>query len=193
MKVVAINGSARKDGNTAILLNTVLEEIKKEGMETELIQLAGKPPAGCRACYKCFQNKDRRCAVKGDVLNDLLEKMEKADGILLGSPTYFSDVTAGMRSLIERAGFVARANDFMLRRKVGAAVVAVRRAGAIPAFNSINLFLHYMQMVMPGSSYWSLGIGRDPGDVLKDEEGLSTMRTLGQNMAWLMKKLSAGK
>jgi multimeric flavodoxin WrbA len=189
MKVVALNGSARKDGNTAILLNLVLDELKKEGIETELIQLAKQPITGCRACGKCFQNKDRRCAVKKDILNDLIAKMENAEGILLGSPTYFSDVSAGMRAFIERCGYVARANDYMFKRKVGASVVAVRRAGAISAFNSMNLFLHYMQMVMPGASYWSLGIGRDPGDVLKDEEGIQTMKILGQNMAWLLKKL----
>jgi multimeric flavodoxin WrbA len=193
MKVVAINGSARKDGNTAILLNLVLAELKKERIQTELIQLAGNSIAGCRACYKCFKNKDRRCAVKKDILNDLLTKIDEADGILLGSPTYFSDVSSGMRAFIERCGFVARANDYMYKRKVGASVVAVRRAGAIPAFNSMNLFLHYMQMVMPGASYWSIGIGRDPGDVLKDEEGVQTMKTLGENMAWLLKKLHSKK
>jgi multimeric flavodoxin WrbA len=193
MKVVAINGSARKDGNTAILLNLVLDELKKERIQTELIQLAGHSIPGCRACYKCFKNKDRRCAVKKDILNDLLTKIDEADGILLGSPTYFSDVSAGMRAFIERCGFVARANDYMYKRKVGASVVAVRRAGAISAFNSMNLFLHYMQMVMPGASYWSIGIGRDPGDVLKDEEGVQTMKTLGENMAWLLKKLHSKK
>jgi multimeric flavodoxin WrbA len=193
MKVVAINGSARKDGNTSILLNLVLDELKKERIQTELIQLAGNSIPGCRACYKCFKNKDRRCAVKKDILNDLLTKIDEADGILLGSPTYFSDVSAGMRAFIERCGFVARANDYMYKRKVGASVVAVRRAGAIPAFNSMNLFLHYMQMVMPGASYWSIGIGRDPGDVLKDEEGVQTMKTLGENMAWLLKKLHSKK
>lgn len=193
MKVVALNGSARKDGNTAILLNLVLDELKEERINTELIQIAGHSISGCRACYKCFENKDRRCAVKKDMLNGVLAEMEGADGILLGSPTYFSDVSSGMRAFIERCGFVARANDYMFKRKVGASVVAVRRAGAIPAFNSMNLFLHYMQMVMPGSSYWSIGIGRDPGDVLKDEEGVQTMQTLGQNMAWLLKKLYAKK
>jgi multimeric flavodoxin WrbA len=189
MKVVAFNASARKNGNTAILLNTVMEELKTEGIRTELVQLAGKPLQGCRACYKCFAKKNRRCVVTKDILNDCIAKMEEADGILLGSPTYFSDVSASMRALIERAGFVGRANDYMLKRKVGAAVVAVRRAGGIQAFDSINLFLHYMQMVMPGSSYWSIGVGRDPGDVLKDAEGIQTMQTLGRNMAWLLKKL----
>lgn len=189
MKVLAVNGSARKDGNTAILINLVLDELKKEKIDTELVQMGGHNLAGCRACYSCFKNRDRRCAVKKDMLNEILEKLDSSDGLLLGSPTYFSDVSSNMRSFIERCGFVARANDYMYRRKVGAAVVAVRRAGAVPAFSSMNLFLHYMQMVMPGASYWSLGVGRDPGEVLKDEEGVQTMKSLGQNMAWLMKKL----
>ena len=193
MKVVALNGSARKDGNTAMLIQVVFEELKKEGIETELIQMAGKNIQGCLACYKCFKNKDRRCSVDKDILNDIMATMEKAEGILLGSPTYFSDVTSGMRAFIERCGFVARANDYMFKGKVGAAVVAVRRAGSIQAFTSMNLFLHYMQMFMPGSSYWNIGIGRDPGDVMKDEEGIQTMKTLGQNMAWLLKKLHSSQ
>jgi multimeric flavodoxin WrbA len=193
MKVVALNGSARKDGNTAMLIHVVFEELKKEGIETELIQMAGKNIQGCLACYKCFKNKDRRCSVDKDILNDIMARMEKAEGILLGSPTYFSDVTSGMRAFIERCGFVARANDYMFKGKVGAAVVAVRRAGSIQAFTSMNLFLHYMQMFMPGSSYWNIGIGRDPGDVMKDEEGIQTMKTLGQNMAWLLKKLHSSQ
>jgi multimeric flavodoxin WrbA len=190
MKVIALNASARKNGNTAILLNTVLDELKKEGIETELIQTGGKTIHGCRACYKCFENADKHCVLKSDMLNDMMDKMVAADGILLGSPTYFSDVTANMRAFIERCGLVALANNFMLKHKVGASVVAVRRAGAISAFSSMNLFLHYMQMVMPGASYWSLGMGRDIGDVLQDEEGMQTMKTLGQNMAWLLKKVA---
>ncbi|HOH74136.1 MAG TPA: flavodoxin family protein [Syntrophales bacterium] len=189
MKVVALNGSARKNGNTAILLNTVLEELQREGMETELIQMAGSALPGCRACYKCFKNKNRHCSVETDMLNEVIDKMLAAEGILLGSPTYFSDVSANMRAFIERCGFVARANDYMFKRKVGAAVVAVRRAGAIPAFSGMNLFLHYMQMIMPGSSYWSMALGRDIGDVRKDEEGMQIMRDLGRNMAWLMKQI----
>jgi multimeric flavodoxin WrbA len=127
--------------------------------------------------------------VKKDMINECLDKMVAADGVLLGSPTYFSDVSASMRAFIERCGFVSRANDYLLKRKVGAGVIAVRRAGAIPAFSSLNLFLMYMQMVVPGSSYWNLGIGRDIGDVLNDAEGMQTMATLGQNMAWVLKKL----
>jgi len=189
MKVVAINGSARKNGNTATLLNVVLEELKKEGIKTELLQMAGQNLQGCLACYKCFKNKDGRCVNDKDKMNEYIAKMREADGVLLGSPTYFSDVTSNMRALIERCGFVGRANDYILKRKVGSSVVAVRRAGAIPAFSSMNLFLHYMQMILPGSSYWNIGIGRDPGDVLKDAEGIQTMKTLGANMAWLLKKL----
>ena len=189
MKVIAFNGSARKDGNTAVLLNTVLEEIRKEGIETELYQLAGKKIQGCIACMKCMKNRDRRCAVDGDIVNECISKMIEADGILLGSPTYFADVSAATRALIERAGYVARANDYMLKRKVGAGVIAVRRGGAIHAFNSLNLFFFYQQIINPGSSYWAFGIGREPGEVLGDAEGMQTMKTLGQNLAWLLKKL----
>jgi len=191
MKVIAFNGSARKDGNTAILLNAVLDEIRKEGIGTELFQLAGKKIQGCIACYKCMKNKDKRCAVTKDIVNECIEKMIEADGILLGSPTYFADVSAATRALIERAGYVARANDYMFKRKVGAGVIAVRRGGAIHAFNSLNLFFFYQQIINPGSSYWAFGVGRDPGEVLNDAEGMQTMKTLGQNMAWLLKKVRA--
>ena len=190
MKVVAFNGSARKKGNTTILLNLVLDELKKKKIETELIQLAGKPLQGCIACYKCFQNKDKRCAVKKDALNEYLQKMIEAGGILLGSPTYFADISAGMKALIERCGMVSRANGDLFKRKVGAGVVAVRRAGAIHAFSSLNHFFLIGQMIVPGSSYWNVAIGREPGEVNNDQEGIQTMKTLGQNMAWLMKRLS---
>jgi multimeric flavodoxin WrbA len=190
MKVVAFNGSARKDGNTAILVNTVFKELKKAGIKTELVQLAGKKIRGCTACGKCFTNQDKRCAVKGDILNDCIEKMLEADGIILASPTYFSDVSTEMKALIDRAGFVAKANQDMFRRKVGAAVVAVRRAGAIHAFDTMNHFFFISQMVVPGSSYWNIGLGLAPGDVKADEEAIMTMKTLAANMAWLLKKIN---
>lgn len=189
MKVFAINASARKDGNTAILINHVFGELQKEGIETELFQLADKKIQGCMACYKCFQNKDQRCSVNKDILNKCIEKMLDADGIILGSPTYFANVSTEMKALIDRAGFVAKANDNMFKRKVGAAVVAVRRAGSIHVFNSINHFFFINEMIVPGSSYWNLGVGRDIGAVEKDEEGISTMKVLGKNMAWVLKKL----
>jgi multimeric flavodoxin WrbA len=191
MARLTFNGSARKNGNTSILLNAVLGELQSEGIETELIQMAGKPVQGCMACYRCFNNKDMKCAVDNDAMNEYIEKMRSADGILLGSPTYFSDVSAAMKALIERSGLVSRANGEMFRRKVGAGVVAVRRAGAIHTFNSLNAFFLIAQMIVPGSSYWNVGIGLEPGDTEKDSEGLETMRTLGQNTAWLLKRVHA--
>jgi multimeric flavodoxin WrbA len=189
MKVIAFNGSARKDGNTAILVRHVFRELETAGIETELIQLAGSRIHGCIACMKCFENKDQRCSVKDDNVNDCIEKMLEADGIILGSPTYFANVSTEMKALIDRAGMVSRANNDMLSRKVGAAVVAARRAGAIHVFNSINHFFFIGQMIVPGSSYWNIGMGREKGEVEKDEEGVQTMENLGRNMAWLLKKL----
>ena len=191
MKVVAFNGSARKGANTAILVKYVLGELEKEGIETELVELAGRPIRGCAACYQCFDRKNRRCSVEDDVVNECIVKMLAADGILLASPTYFADVSAALKALIERAGMTARANDDMFRRKVGAAVVAVRRAGAIHAFDSINHFFLIGQMIIPGSVYWNVGIGREKGEVEDDDEGIRTMKVLGQNMAWLLKKIQA--
>ena len=191
MKVVAFNGSARKDGNTAILVRQVFCELEKEGIDTELVQLAGQTIGGCTACGQCFKKKNRRCVVDDDIANQCLEKMVEADGIILASPTYFADVSTELKALIDRAGFVARANDDMLRRKIGAAVVAVRRAGSIHAFDTINHFFLIGQMVIPGSIYWNMGFGLAKGDVKQDEEGLKTMQVLGQNMAWLLKKTSA--
>lgn len=189
MKVIAFNGSARKDGNTAILLNYVMGELKAQGIETELFQLAGKEIHGCRACYKCMDNKNRHCAFDNDILNECMDKMLEADGVLLGSPTYFTDVSTEMKALIDRAGLVSGANDNLLKRKVGAAVVAVRRAGSIHAFDTINHFFLITQMIVPGSRYWNMGIGRKKGEVEKDEEGIRIMKVLGQNMAWLLKKI----
>jgi len=189
MKIVAFNGSARKDGNTAILINYVFKELYKQGIETELLQLAGKKIRGCKACYKCFENKDQQCSFKNDILNECMAKMIEADGIILGSPTYFTDVSTEMKALIDRAGFVARANGDMLKRKLGAAVVAARRAGSIHAFDTLNHFFLIAQMIIPGSNYWNIGFGRNTGEVEKDEEGILIMKTLGQNMAWLLKKL----
>jgi len=189
MKVVGFNGSPRGGGNTAQLLEVVLGELQQAGIETELVELAGTHPQGCIACNQCRERKDGRCAVDSDPMNEWIEKMRAADGVLLGSPTYFADVTPELKALIDRAGYVARANDEMFRRKVGAAVVAVRRAGSIHAFDTINHFFLICQMIVPGSSYWNLGIGRGPGDVQQDEEGLTTMRTLGRNMAWVLERV----
>ena len=191
MKVVAFNGSARKDGNTSMLVNYVFAELEKEGIETELVQLAGKHPHGCIACYQCFKKKNRRCAVDIDCINDCIEKMEAADGIILASPTYFADLSPEIKAIIDRCGMVSRANGDMYRRKVGAAVVARRRGGAIHVFDSINHFFTIGQMIIVGSSYWNIGVGREKGEVADDVEGVETMRNLGKNMAWLLKKVNA--
>ncbi len=189
MNVVAFSGSARKDGNTAILVNHVFRELENEGIKTELFQLAGKKIRGCMACFKCMEKKDKRCAAEKDVVNDCIAMMLEADGIILASPTYFSDVSSEMKALIDRAGMVSRANGDMLKRKVGAAVAVQRRGGAIHSFDTMNHFFFIGQMIVPGSSYWNFGVGRQIGEVEKDEEGIQTMKQLGQNMAWLLKKL----
>jgi len=188
MKVVAFNGSPRKDGNTATLLAAVLRELESQGIETELVHLIG-PLAGCKACFKCKEKKNGRCIQDKDMINQCIQKMAAADGIIIGSPTYFADLTPETKALIDRAGFVAMANGYMFKRKVGAAVVAVRRAGAIHVFDSINHLFLISQMIIAGSSYWNIGMGLEERDVERDQEGLVTMRTLGQNMGLLLKRI----
>jgi multimeric flavodoxin WrbA len=190
MKVVAFNGSARRDGNTAILIRHVFAELEKEGIETELVQLSGERLRGCIACYQCWEKKDGTCAVKDDIINNCIEKMKAAQGIILASPTYFADVTSEMKALMDRTGMVARANGDMFRRKAGAAVIAVRRGGAIHAFDTLNHYFFIGQMIVPGSSYWNIGVGRNIGEVENDAEGIQTMKDLGVNMAWLLKKIA---
>ncbi len=189
MKVVAFNGSARKDGNTALLIRRVLQVLEAEGIETELIQLAGEHISGCNACRTCYSTENKRCVIEDDNVNAYIQKMIEADGIILGSPVYFSMMTPELKGLMDRAFYVARANSDMFKRKVGAAVVAVRRAGGMPTFDAINHFFLISQMIVPASSYWNIGIGRKKGDVEGDEEGLKIMEDLGKNMAWLIKKI----
>jgi multimeric flavodoxin WrbA len=189
MKVIGINGSARKDGNTALLINRVFDELRKEGIDCELLQLGGQRVQGCMACFGCSKNKDRRCVIKDDPVNLCIDKMAQADGIILGSPVYVADVSSEMKALIDRACLVNRANESFFRRKVGAAVMAVRRAGALHAFDTMNHFFSISEMMTVGSNYWNMAVGREIGDVLNDQEGMKTMEVLGQNMAWLLKKI----
>lgn len=191
MKVIGINGSPRKDGNTAAMIHAVFRELKTEGIETELIQVGGELLHGCTGCRACFSMKNGRCVMEDDIINSCIEKMVEADGIILGSPTYFSNLTPELKALIDRAGYVAKANGEMFRRKVGASVVPVRRAGAMHVFNSINHFFFISNMIVPGSSYWNMSLSRDLGDFEKDEEGIETMKNLGRNMAWLLKKINS--
>ena len=186
MEVVAFNGSPRKDGNTTTLINLVLHELDREGIETEVVQLADKEIHGCIACYKCFENLDQRCAVKKDGANECIEKMTKAQGVILGSPVYFQDVTAEMKALIDRAGFVGLANGRMYKNKVGAAVACFRRSGGMNTVDSMNHFFLGNELVIAGRV---LGLAREKGDMEKDEEGMQIAATLGQRMAWILKKL----
>lgn len=189
MKVLAINGSARKNGNTAQMIGYLFQELQAEHIDTEMIQLAGEHPHGCIACYQCFKQKNNRCIVDTDCINSCIEKMMAADALVLASPTYFADITSDLKALIDRVGMTSRANGDLFKRKLGAAIVVQRRGGAIHAFDSINHFFTIGQMIVVGSSYWNLGVGREKGEVAEDKEGIATMRDLGQNMAWLLKKI----
>lgn len=189
MKVVAFNGSPRKKGNTSILISEMFKVFEKSGIETEMIQLGNKLVHGCTACGLCKEIQDGRCHIKNDHLNLCIEKMIEADGIIIGSPVYFADVTTEVKALIDVAGYVTRANNFSLKRKVGAGIIAVRRGGALPTFDTMNHFFLINQMIVPGSSYWNFAFGRNQGEVLDDEEGMQTIKTLAENMAWTLKKL----
>lgn len=188
MKVIAINGSPRKGGNTEIMINTVFDALKKQGVETELIQVGGQPIRGCMACYKCVEMQNETCVITKDAVNDIIQKMKNADGIILASPVYFADVTSEMKAIIDRTGFVTKKQG-LLKHKVGASLVALRRGGASHAFDTMNHFFQANQMFMVGSTYWNMGFGLHPGEVTQDEEGMTNMTDLGESMAFLIKKL----
>ncbi len=185
MYALFFNGSPRKGGNTETLLRNVMEPVSAAGWDTELIQVGGKKLPGCTACVQCFENRDMKCVLENDRFNEWMAKMVRADAIIVGSPTYFTDVSAETKALLDRAGFVAIANGGAFRGKIGAAVVAVRRAGATHVFDSINHMFLMNQMIVPGSVYWNIGIGLEKGDVKSDEEGMGNMRHLGKTIAWL--------
>lgn len=185
MYALAICGSPRKGGNTEFLLNTALERLTEKGWETEFVRVGGKPVRGCIACYKCFENKNLRCAVDTDMFNEVMEKMVRADALILGSPTYFTDVSAELKAVLDRSGLVSIANGGAFRGKIGAAVAAVRRAGATHVFDTINHMYQMSQMIVPGSTYWNMGFGMEKEEVKTDEEGLTNLRHLGDVIAWL--------
>jgi len=189
MKALAINGSPRKGGNTENLLKQVLAPLASAGWETEFIQLGGKEIHGCKACYRCFDIKDKHCSQKDDLFNHCMDKMVAADAIILGSPTYFTDVSAEMKALLDRSGLVALANGGLFRGKIGAAVVAVRRGGGTHAFDTINHMFLMSGAIVPGSTYWNLGFGLEKGDVAKDNEAARNMADLGRTIAWLGKAI----
>jgi len=189
MKVLGINCSPRKGGNTELLIKEVFKSLEKNEIKTEFFQLGGKKVNGCIACMKCRKAADGNCHQENKIINQCIRKMVKADAIIIGSPTYFSDISTEAKALIDVAGYALRGAGNPLKRKVGAAVIAVRRTGAIHAFDSINHFFLINEMIIPGSSYWNIGIGREKGEVLKDEEGMRTMRVLAENLTWLLKKI----
>lgn len=191
MKVVAFNGSPRKNGNTAILIRYAFGELEKAGIETELVQLAGKKIPGCNACMKCFENGNQRCAVTGDVVNECIEKMIRADGIILGSPIHFGDVTPAMKALIDRCGYVSMANGGIFRYKAGAGIFAARKANPDETIEAVVHFFLAGEMVIPGA--WGIANGLDIGDVEQDQEGVARMKVIGRNMAWFLKIMDQAK
>ena len=189
MKVVAFNGSPRKNGNTYHALKTVCQVLEQNGIETEIVQVGGKLLWGCQGCNSCRENPEHRCILEDDGMNGFFDKMVEADGILIGSPVYYGNVSTETKALIDRCGMLAGANGAALKRKVGAPVIAVRRAGSNFTYAAINYFFGISQMIIPTSRYWNMTLALNEGDYEKDAEGIETFRVLGENMAWLLKKL----
>ena len=189
MRVLGISGSPRREGNTDILVNTALEVLAGEGLETEFLSLADRPIKACVACRGCFDSETIRCIQKDPAFEGILGKFAEADGILIGSPVYFGSATPQIMALLDRVGYVSREHPQLLRRKVGAAIVVARRAGQNFTFAQLNYFFLISEMIVPGSTYWNVAFGREKGDVRNDEEGMDTVANLARNMAWLMKRI----
>ena len=187
MKVIAFNGSPRANGNTQRALQMALDELEKEGIETELINVGSEPVAPCQACGACRKAKDGKCKITDDRVNEFVAKIALADGIIIGSPVYYGTMNAQTKAFIDRVGYVCGPTG-ALKRKVGAAVAVNRRAGALATFQAINNFFLIAEMILVGSSYWNVLVGRGEGDVDSDEEGKRIMRDLGRNMAWVLKR-----
>lgn len=192
MKVVAFNGSPRKEGNTYHAIKVIAEQLENENIEVEIIHVGNKKIQGCTSCTSCFKTRNEKCIVDDEV-NEWIQKMKEADGIILGSPVHYSDITATMKSFLDRAIYVGSANNGLFRHKVGAGIIAVRRAGGLPALNQLNHYLSYSEMLIPTSNYWNVIYGAKPGEALKDEEGVQIMRILGKNMAWALKLIEFGE
>ncbi len=193
MKVVAFNGSPRKEGNTYQAIKIVTGELEKAGIETEIIHVGHKAIRGCIACGKCIENRDEKCSFTGDDVNEWIQKIKSADGVIFGSPVYYAGVNGTMKAFLDRAFYVANANGGLFRHKVGAAVVALRRSGGVSTFDQLNHYLAFSEMLIPSANYWNVIHGTLPGEALQDEEGLQIMRVLGKNMAWLLKLVEKGR
>ena len=192
MKVVAFNGSPRKEGNTYHAIKIVAHELEKEGIEVEIVHVGDKLIRGCLACGMCAKNKNERCVIDDEV-NDWIFLMKNADGIILASPVHFGSITSSLKAFLDRAFYVSGVNGNLFRHKVGAALVAVRRSGGSQAFLQLIEYLSWSEMLIASSNYWNIIHGTLPGEVLQDEEGVQIMRVLGKNMAWLLKLVENGK
>ncbi len=193
MKVIALNGSPKANGNTAYAIKVVFEQLEAAGIETEILPVGNQTIKGCTGCGMCFRNKDEKCIITGDVVNEYIQKMKDADGLLFASPVYWAGMNGTMKSFLDRVFYVAGANGSLFRNKVGASVTAVRRSGGLPSFHQMNTYINYSEMVMPNSNYWNVIHGTMPGDAEKDEEGKQIMRVLGKNMAWIMQMIEQTK
>lgn len=193
MKVVAFNGSPRKEGNTYHALKVVCAQLEANGIETEIVWVGGQDIRNCRACNMCARNRDEKCVLQGDSVNEWIQLMKEADGILLGAPVHFSGMAAGFKAFLDRTFYVCGNNGSLLRHKVGAAVTAVRRSGGVSTMDGLYHYLNYSEMLLPTANYWNVIHGMKPGQVEEDGEGMQIMEVLGQNMAWLMKLKEYGK
>lgn len=187
MKVILVNGSPHQEGCTYTALKEVEGALNKNGIETEIFQIGTKPVAGCIGCGNCL--KTGKCFVD-DRVNEFLEKVPETDGFVFGTPVHFAATSGMLSSFMDRV-FYGRRNLFS--NKLGAAVVSCRRGGATAALDEINKYFGISNMPIVSSQYWNMVHGSKPEDVIKDEEGMQTMRTLGNNMSWLLKSIEAGK
>lgn len=193
MKVIAINGSPKAKGNTYQAIMMVGEELKKEGIELEIVHVGNKRISGCLSCGACAKNQNEKCIIEDDIVNEAIQKMKEADGIIISSPVHYAAIGGTMKSFLDRAFYVSGVNGSLFRHKIGVAVVADRRSGGVTTFSQLNNYLNYSEMLMPTSNYWNVIFGRAPGEVEQDEEGKQIMRILGKNMVWLMKLKEFGK
>lgn len=188
MKVLAINASARQDGNTALLIDEMCKELNSQGIETERVAFSGQIIEPCKACWACGGVKN--CVHKKDAFHETFQKLLQADGVILASPVYAANVSSTMQAFLERAAVVCDMNPGSLKYKVGAAVSAARRGGGLQAVDTMNHFFLNHEMIVAGSTYWNMVYGQMPGDVLKDEEGMDNIKNLAENMGYLLKKLT---
>jgi multimeric flavodoxin WrbA len=193
MNVVAINGSPHKAGNTFHALSIVGKQLEQAGIGFEIVHIGNKPVRGCSACGMCAKNRDEKCAMKDDGVNDAIQKMKNADGIILASPVHYAGIAGTMKCFLDRAFYVSGSNGGLFRNKTGASVVAVRRTGGSFTFDNLNHYLLYSEMQIATSNYWNIIHGRTPGEVLEDAEGAQIMEVLGNNMAWQLKMREATK